>query len=88
MLCEQVRYDELRRMQLLTMNAEPFWASISTEYLRAELERRTEIAEKPKCGSGSKGSYNTSAHVFALILILVLSTIGWLPALRVYMIAD
>lgn len=58
------------------VRAEPFWASISTEYLRAELERRTEIAEKPKCGSGSKGSYNTSAHVFALILILVLSTIA------------
>lgn len=49
---------------------------MSTEYLRAELARRAEEAEKPQCGSGRKGGYNTSAHVFALVLILVLSTLG------------
>ncbi|RDL33328.1 Uncharacterized protein BP5553_08767 [Venustampulla echinocandica] len=55
----------------------PSWSSISisTELLRAELVRRDEgtPSSKPECGSGAKGSYNTSAHVFALILILVLS---------------
>jgi len=51
-------------------------SSWSTESLLAELARRNEAAVKPECGSGIKGSYNTSAHVGALILILVLSTIG------------
>merc|ERR1712093_493042 len=52
------------------------WSSISTELLRAELARRDEDPPKPTCGSGTKGTYNTSAHVFALILILALSTIA------------
>ncbi|KAH6663243.1 Zinc/iron permease [Halenospora varia] len=56
--------------------ADPSWTSISTEFLRAELARRDETKLKPECGSGIKGSYNTSAHVFALILILVLSTVA------------
>lgn len=47
--------------------------------LRAELARRVEESAKPQCGSGIKGSYNTAAHVFALVLILVLSTVGMLP---------
>lgn len=42
----------------------------------AELRRRKEDGEKPECGSRTKGSYDTSAHVFALILILALSTLG------------
>ncbi|KAI6769559.1 hypothetical protein HG530_004188 [Fusarium avenaceum] len=42
----------------------------------AELRRRKDDGEKPECGSRSKGSYDTSAHVFALILILVLSTLA------------
>lgn len=47
------------------------------EDLLAELRRRQdESAEKPVCGSAKKGGYNTTAHVFALFLILFLSTLG------------
>ncbi|KAM5355331.1 hypothetical protein ACJ41O_001977 [Fusarium nematophilum] len=52
------------------------WASISTDAILAELKRRKEDGEKPECGSRTKGSYDTSAHVFALILILALSTLA------------
>ncbi|KAJ5037332.1 uncharacterized protein L3040_007508 [Drepanopeziza brunnea f. sp. 'multigermtubi'] len=55
-------------------SAVPSW--ISTEFLRAELARRNAEVVKPQCGSGKKGSYNTGAHVFALFLILALSTIA------------
>ncbi|KAH9223145.1 Zinc/iron permease [Leptodontidium sp. 2 PMI_412] len=58
------------------ISSAPSWSGISTELLRAELARRDEDPPKPSCGSGIKGSYNTSAHVFALILILALSTIA------------
>ncbi|KAF7953798.1 uncharacterized protein EAE97_001197 [Botrytis byssoidea] len=57
-------------------------SSWSTSHLLAELARRQQqqdgsgVPEKPVCGSGVKGSYNTSAHVYALVLILVLSTIA------------
>jgi solute carrier family 39 (zinc transporter), member 1/2/3 len=54
----------------------PSWPNIPTALLQAELARRDEEPTKPECGSGIKGSYNTSAHVFALVLILVLSVIG------------
>ncbi|KAH6638152.1 Zinc/iron permease [Boeremia exigua] len=48
---------------------------ITTELLRNELQRRQEQAEKPACGSkGGKKHYNTGIHVFALVLILALST--------------
>ncbi|EPE24709.1 hypothetical protein GLAREA_08562 [Glarea lozoyensis ATCC 20868] len=59
-------------------DAASMWPSISTEFLRAELARRDEATPtaKPECGSGVKGSYNTSVHVGALILILVLSTVA------------
>lgn len=56
-------------------------SSWSTSHLLAELARRQEgdgagaIADKPVCSSGEKGSYNTSAHVYALVLILILSTV-------------
>ncbi|KAI0201527.1 ZIP family zinc transporter [Astrocystis sublimbata] len=57
------------------------WSSIPTELLRAELLRRKEgdgdgPSEKPACGSGDKGTYDTSLHVFALFLILTLSTLA------------
>jgi len=52
------------------------WSSISTEFLQAELARRQDESPTPECGSGVKGSYNTPAHVFALVLILSLSTIA------------
>jgi hypothetical protein len=51
------------------------WTDLPTELLRAELERRQEDSVKLACGSGDKGYYDTVAHVFALILILALSTI-------------
>lgn len=53
------------------------WSSIPTEWLLAELAKRddgTTADPKPQCGSGKKGSYDTALHVFALVLILVLST--------------
>lgn len=40
----------------------------------AELRRRQEDAPKPECGSRDRGWYDTAAHVFALFLILALST--------------
>lgn len=56
---------------------------ISTEELRAELLKRVgEDYVKPECGTtGARGSYNTSLHVAALVLILVLSTAGWCVAI-------
>ena len=53
------------------------WANIPSAFLHAELTRREEALGKPPCGSGkARGSYNTSFHVAALILILLLSTGG------------
>lgn len=55
------------------------WSSIPSDILRAELARRQAengASEKPACGSGDRGSYDTPLHVFALILILGLSTLG------------
>ncbi|KAI1464130.1 Zinc/iron permease [Daldinia caldariorum] len=59
------------------------WASIPTHLLLAELSKRqhgsgssTSDAEKPVCGSGERGAYNTALHVFALFLILTLSTLA------------
>ena len=53
------------------------WTDIPSEFLHAELTRRYEALGKPLCGSGkARGSYNTSFHVAALVLILVLSTGG------------
>lgn len=49
---------------------------IPLNLLQAELQRRQDGEEKPACGSVRKGSYNTGAHVFALFLILILSTLG------------
>ncbi|KAF2187619.1 Zinc/iron permease [Zopfia rhizophila CBS 207.26] len=52
------------------------WTDIPTHLLRAELLRRQQD-ERPACGSkGGRGSYNTPIHVFALILILALSTVA------------
>jgi hypothetical protein len=47
--------------------------------LREELLRRRGDLEqqRPECGTkGNRGSYNTPLHVFALFLILALSTAG------------
>ncbi|KAM7197784.1 Zinc/iron permease, partial [Naviculisporaceae sp. PSN 640] len=56
------------------MATEPAWSSISTEFLLAELSRRDGAKAKPQCGSKEKGAYNMELHVFALFLVLVLST--------------
>ena len=68
---------EIRR-QLRLWLLESFLSEVSTTVLQAELFKRNDTsAPKPSCGSGrSKGTYDTSLHVFALILILVLSTAG------------
>lgn len=58
-------------------------AEIPSSLLRRELERRQNEGERPECGSDSDGSYNMPLHVFALVLILVLSTVGRQP-LNVY----
>ncbi|OMP87503.1 Zinc-regulated transporter 2 [Diplodia seriata] len=59
------------------------WTDIPTALLHAELQRRhggmkqstpTADGSRPACGSKTKGEYNTPLHVFALVLILVLST--------------
>ncbi|EAT88526.2 hypothetical protein SNOG_04766 [Parastagonospora nodorum SN15] len=52
------------------------YSEIPTHLLRAELHRRQQDGqERPACGTkGGKGHYNTSLHVFALFLILTLST--------------
>ncbi|KAF2452699.1 Zinc/iron permease [Lineolata rhizophorae] len=54
------------------------WAEIPTALLRQELLRRqSEHDGRPPCGSGSnRAAYNTPLHVFALVLILVLSTLA------------
>jgi hypothetical protein len=45
--------------------------------LHAELQRRQEKDYGPSCGTnGVQGSYNLPLHVFALFLILILSTLG------------
>jgi len=53
--------------------------SIAIEVLQAELRRRQddEDTAKPACGTtGKQGAYNVPIHVFAVFLILVISTIG------------
>ncbi|KAF2146750.1 uncharacterized protein K452DRAFT_218939 [Aplosporella prunicola CBS 121167] len=54
----------------------PSWSEIPYEFLRAELHRRQQDGARPACGSARKGTYNTPLHVFALVLILVLSTLA------------
>ncbi|KAG6009138.1 hypothetical protein E4U21_003207 [Claviceps maximensis] len=52
------------------------WSSLPTGLLLAELQRRKHSGEKPECGSRQQGWYDTAAHVFALLLILALSTLA------------
>lgn len=55
------------------------WSSIPTNLLIQELAKRhgdshKTTGERPACGGGAKEEYHTGWHVFALVLILVLST--------------
>ena len=58
-----------------------FTSSLSTHALRAELARRmggedpANAPPRPECGSGKRGNYETGLHVFALFLILIISTL-------------
>ncbi|CAK7230984.1 hypothetical protein SCUCBS95973_007758 [Sporothrix curviconia] len=58
------------------------FASLSTHVLRAELARRMGGEDpdsnmpRPECGSGKRGNYETGLHVFALFLILTISTLA------------
>ncbi|KAL2139008.1 hypothetical protein VTI28DRAFT_5889 [Corynascus sepedonium] len=64
-------------MERLGLRADdPQWSSIPTELLLAELSKRDDANERPACGSGKKGSYDTGIHVFALFLILTISTLA------------
>ena len=57
------------------------WADVPTHLLQAELLRRQQQQqqERPACGTkGHRGYYNTPLHVFALMLILTVSTAGML----------
>ena len=57
------------------------WAHIPLHILEGELRRRQDGAPKPECGSkGKTYDYDTPAHVFALFLILLLSTGGAPPS--------
>jgi zinc transporter 1/2/3 len=57
-------------------HADRQWSSVPTELLLAELSRRDDAHTRPACGSGKKDSYDTGIHVFALFLILFVSTAG------------
>ena len=52
------------------------WADVPTSLLRAELIRRQADQDRPTCGSGTIGTYNTPLHVAGLILILAVSVAG------------
>ncbi|THV87489.1 Zinc/iron permease [Aureobasidium pullulans] len=53
------------------------WSDIPTSVLRAELLRRQSNDDRPACGTASNTKdYNMPLHVFALFLILVLSTLA------------
>ncbi|KAK2594273.1 hypothetical protein QQS21_008052 [Conoideocrella luteorostrata] len=66
----------MRGMHDEVMDADTQWSSLSTKLLLAELQRRKEAGDKPECGGRQQGWYDTVAHVFALLLILVLSTLA------------
>ncbi|PHH76720.1 hypothetical protein CDD82_3872 [Ophiocordyceps australis] len=63
-------------MDEATQSKDVSWKSISTSLLLQELRRREDEGTKPQCGSNRTGWYDTVAHVFALLLILTLSTLA------------
>lgn len=67
-------------MQIDTDGLSSLLRDIPIQALKSELARRTESSggeeDGSTCGSDKAGYYNTPAHVFALFLILILSTLG------------
>ncbi|ODA79372.1 hypothetical protein RJ55_04965 [Drechmeria coniospora] len=59
-----------------TRGADTSWSTIPTSLLLQELHRRADEGERPQCGSKHHGWYDTAAHVFALFLVFVLSTLA------------
>jgi hypothetical protein len=61
-------------------------SDIPVHLLHAELLRRQQDNDgRPKCETkGGKGHYNTPIHVFALFLILILSTAGTHTAIHAF----
>ena len=52
-------------------------SSLPLDILQEELQRRQDAPAKPACGTtGRRGTYNTGIYVFALFLILGLSTLS------------
>lgn len=68
--------DCLLPLLTLTLVTDASLASIPYDLLLAELAKRDDVDTKPQCGGGKKGAYDTPLHVFALFLILALSTLG------------
>ncbi|KAI2605558.1 Zinc/iron permease [Hypoxylon sp. NC1633] len=66
----------------ITDHGDISWASVPTHLLLAELSKRhgggtsNPDTERPACGSGERGAYDTPLHVFALFLILTLSVLA------------
>lgn len=60
--------------------ASPAWQRVPTEALHKLLLQRQAGGERPACGSSdAQVSYNFGLHLFALFLILFLSTAGKSP---------
>ncbi|KAJ5577795.1 Zinc/iron permease [Penicillium hispanicum] len=49
---------------------------LRAELLRRDVSRSANSIAAPSCGSRERGAYNTSLHVMALFLILILSTLA------------
>lgn len=65
------------RMLTVVKGQPASWSQLPTSLLQAELSRRQASTDRPACGSrGTNQAYNTPLHVFALFLILTLSTLG------------
>lgn len=70
-------YRQYNRRACPDCSIHPGLAHITTELLRRELQRRQDEVAKPECGSkGGNKQYGTGEHVFALVLVLALSTSG------------
>ncbi|KAK3987664.1 Zinc/iron permease [Cladorrhinum sp. PSN332] len=68
-------------METLNLRSnDPLWSQIPTSHLLAELNRRDSsdnAGDRPACGSGkTEHPYDTGLHVFALFLILIVSTLA------------